>query len=62
MGVNLPELQFTSLDDIPKRVSITRQAFLDHKTRDVEFRIVQLRKLYWAQVPRILLLVYVGDS
>jgi beta-apo-4'-carotenal oxygenase len=48
MGVNLPELQFTPLDDIPKRVSITRQAFLDHKTRDVEFRLIQLRKLYWA--------------
>ncbi|KAJ5098412.1 hypothetical protein N7532_005413 [Penicillium argentinense] len=48
MGANLPELQFTPLDDIPERVSITRQAFLDHKTRDVEFRLMQLRKLYWA--------------
>ncbi|KAF7591300.1 hypothetical protein BBP40_001676 [Aspergillus hancockii] len=38
MGVNLPELQFTPLDDIPERVSITRQAFLDHKTRDVDIK------------------------
>ncbi|KAJ5645762.1 hypothetical protein N7490_002134, partial [Penicillium lividum] len=35
--VNLPKLQFTPLDNITERVSITRQAFLDHKTRDVEF-------------------------
>ncbi|KAJ5598622.1 Beta-apo-4'-carotenal oxygenase [Penicillium hordei] len=48
MGVNLPELQFTPLDDIPERVSVTRQAFMNHKTRDVEFRLIQLRKLYWA--------------
>jgi beta-apo-4'-carotenal oxygenase len=48
MGVELPELQFTSLDEIPARISIPRKAFLEHKTRDVEFRLVQLRKLYWA--------------
>ncbi|OQD90652.1 hypothetical protein PENANT_c001G09706 [Penicillium antarcticum] len=48
MGVELPELQFTSLDEIPARISTTRKAFLEHKTRDVEFRLVQLRKLYWA--------------
>ncbi|KAJ5744364.1 Beta-apo-4'-carotenal oxygenase [Penicillium manginii] len=48
MGVQLPELQFTPLEDIPGRVSIARKTFLEHKTRDVEFRLVQLRKLYWA--------------
>jgi beta-apo-4'-carotenal oxygenase len=46
--VALPELKFTSLDEIPARVSTTRKAFLEHKTRDIEFRLVQLRKLYWA--------------
>ncbi|KAJ5082817.1 Beta-apo-4'-carotenal oxygenase [Penicillium argentinense] len=48
MGVQLPDLQFTSLETIPERVSTARKAFLEHKTRDVEFRLVQLRKLYWA--------------
>lgn len=46
--VELPDLQFTSLDEIPVRASTARKAFLEHKTRDVEFRLVQLRKLYWA--------------
>ncbi|KAK9858944.1 Aldehyde dehydrogenase NAD(P)-dependent [Penicillium brevicompactum] len=45
---NLPELKYTSLDEIPARVSTARNAFLENKTRDVEFRLVQLRKLYWA--------------
>lgn len=48
MGVQLPELQFTSLEEIPARISTAQKAFLEHKTRDVEFRLVQLRKLYWA--------------
>lgn len=48
MGVTLPELQFTSLEDIPTHISTTQKAFLTNKTRDVEFRLVQLRKLYWA--------------
>ncbi|KAJ5476589.1 Aldehyde dehydrogenaseN-terminal [Penicillium sp. IBT 31633x] len=46
--VVLPDLKFTSLDEIPARVSTLRKTFLEHKTRDVEFRLVQLRKLYWA--------------
>lgn len=48
MGVQLPELQFTPLEEIPQRVSTVRKTFLEHKTRDVEFRLVQLRKLWWA--------------
>ncbi|KAJ5168083.1 Beta-apo-4'-carotenal oxygenase [Penicillium canariense] len=48
MGVQLPDLQFTSLEAIPAVISTTRKSFLEHKTRDVEFRLVQLRKLYWA--------------
>ncbi|KAJ5638077.1 hypothetical protein N7490_007956 [Penicillium lividum] len=48
MGVALPELQFTPLEEIPSTASTARKAFLEHRTRDVEFRLVQLRKLYWA--------------
>ncbi|KAJ5109217.1 Beta-apo-4'-carotenal oxygenase [Penicillium angulare] len=48
MGVAIPELHLTPIEDIPARVSTARKAFLEHKTRDVEFRLVQLRKLYWA--------------
>lgn len=48
MGVQLPDLQFTSLEVIPERISTIRKSFLENKTRDVEFRLVQLRKLYWA--------------
>lgn len=46
----LPKLQYTPLDEIPERVDRLRKAFYEHKTRDVEFRLVQLRKLYWAYV------------
>ncbi|BCS27949.1 aldehyde dehydrogenase family protein [Aspergillus puulaauensis] len=48
MGVQIPDLQFTSLEAIPELISAIRKSFLEHKTRDVEFRLVQLRKLYWA--------------
>lgn len=48
MGVQLPDLKFTSLEVIPERISTLRKSFLENKTRDVEFRLVQLRKLYWA--------------
>ena len=48
MGVQIPDLEFTPLEAIPERIHTTRKAFLEHKTRDVEFRLVQLRKLYWA--------------
>ncbi|KAJ5504084.1 Aldehyde dehydrogenase NAD(P)-dependent [Penicillium fimorum] len=46
--VDLPEFKATSLDEIPVRVSTARKAFYENKTRDLEFRLVQLRKLYWA--------------
>ena len=48
MGVTVPELHFTPLEEIPVRISTAQKSFLEHKTRDVEFRLVQLRKLYWA--------------
>lgn len=43
-----PTLEYTNVESIPGKVNKARQAFLDNKTRDVEFRLVQLRKLYWA--------------
>jgi beta-apo-4'-carotenal oxygenase len=54
MDDQIPDLQFSSLDDISARLSTTRNSFLEHKTRDVEFRLVQLRKLYWACVVHLL--------
>ena len=48
MGVQTPDLQFTSLEAIRELTSASRKSFLEQKTRDVEFRLVQLRKLYWA--------------
>jgi beta-apo-4'-carotenal oxygenase len=45
---DIPQLQFTPIEDIQERASRLRKSFLEHKTRDVEFRLKQLRKLYWA--------------
>lgn len=46
--VTLPSFADTPADDIPKIVARTKAAFHTHKTRSVEFRLKQLRKLYWA--------------
>jgi beta-apo-4'-carotenal oxygenase len=48
MAVTLPEFANTPVHDIPKIVAGVRNTFFSHKTRPVEFRIKQLRKLYWA--------------
>jgi hypothetical protein len=50
MGDHIPNLQFSSLGAISACISTTRESFLVHRTRDVEFRLIQLRKLYWACV------------
>lgn len=51
MGASdIPPLQYTPTDDVQARVAALRQSFNEHKTRDVEFRLVQLRRLYWAYV------------
>lgn len=49
-AIDIPELQYSPIDDIQSRISDLRKSFAEHKTRDVEFRLVQLRKLYWAYV------------
>ncbi|KAL3461434.1 Aldehyde/histidinol dehydrogenase [Aspergillus heterothallicus] len=45
---NIPELQYTPIEEIQESVARVKRTFLEHKTRDVEFRLIQLRKLYWA--------------
>ncbi|KAJ4373076.1 Hexadecenal dehydrogenase [Neocucurbitaria cava] len=46
--IELPSFKHTPLDDIASTTSQLRASFLSHKTRPLEFRIQQLRKLYWA--------------
>ncbi|KAL1610695.1 Hexadecenal dehydrogenase [Paraconiothyrium brasiliense] len=48
MAAKIPPFEHTSLDEIPVVAARIRQSFLSHKTRPLEFRLVQLRKLYWA--------------
>jgi beta-apo-4'-carotenal oxygenase len=46
--VVIPEFQATALDAIPKMAADARGAFRTHKTKKLQWRQVQLRKLYWA--------------
>jgi hypothetical protein len=48
--ISLPEFKATPLDEIPKKVATLKNSFSEHKTLPIEFRLVQLRKLYWAYV------------
>ncbi|KAH7130506.1 Aldehyde/histidinol dehydrogenase [Dendryphion nanum] len=43
----LPPFEHTSIDAIPSAAAQVRATFLSHKTRPLEYRITQLRKLYW---------------
>ncbi|KKZ66245.1 aldehyde dehydrogenase (NAD(P)+) [[Emmonsia] crescens] len=45
--IDLPALHFTPVEEIPGKVKRVRTTFFQHKTRPLEFRIQQLRKLYW---------------
>jgi beta-apo-4'-carotenal oxygenase len=47
-SVKLPEFKNTPVEQIPSIVSRLRKTFFSQKTRPAEFRIKQLRKLYWA--------------
>jgi beta-apo-4'-carotenal oxygenase len=38
----------TPVEEIPTRVATVRSSFFEHKTRDIDFRLVQLRRLFWA--------------
>lgn len=44
----IPEYRATPADAIPGIAKKVRDTFSTHKTKDLEWRIVQLRKLYWA--------------
>ena len=43
----IPALEYTAIDDIPSISKRLRSTFNTHKTRPIEFRLTQLRKLYW---------------
>ena len=47
-SVKLPNFENTSVEEIPSIVSRLRKTFISQKTRPTDFRIKQLRKLYWA--------------
>lgn len=48
MATKVPTFEHTPLEDIPTISARVRKGFLSHNTRPLEFRLVQLRKLYWA--------------
>ncbi|CAD6567057.1 MAG: hypothetical protein ASARMPRED_000482 [Alectoria sarmentosa] len=43
----IPALEFTEPNLVSGIASDVRSTFLSHKTRSLQFRLVQLRKLYW---------------
>lgn len=43
----MPSFEATPLDEITQYAANVRAAFESQKTKDVEWRLVQLRKLYW---------------
>jgi len=43
----IPSFEHTPVDDIANIAARIRTSFLSHKTRPIEFRLTQLRKLYW---------------
>ncbi|EXJ73293.1 aldehyde dehydrogenase (NAD(P)+) [Cladophialophora psammophila CBS 110553] len=47
-SVQIPPFTTTPVEQIPSIVSRLRSTFFSQKTRPAEFRIKQLRKLYWA--------------
>ena len=46
----IPELQYTSVDAIPAIAREVRLTFTSQKTKPLEWRLTQLRKLYWGFV------------
>ncbi|OTB08990.1 hypothetical protein M426DRAFT_316281 [Hypoxylon sp. CI-4A] len=45
--IKIPAFEATPIDDIPKIAATARDSYRSQKTKDVEWRLVQLRKLYW---------------
>ncbi|KAI9892773.1 MAG: hypothetical protein M1814_001193 [Vezdaea aestivalis] len=48
MGVPVEELVSTPIEDITPAYEAVRNTFFTHKTKPLEFRLLQLRQLYWA--------------
>lgn len=46
--VDIPQIQYTPVEAVAEKVKRLRTTFFQQKTRPLEFRIRQLRKLYWA--------------
>ncbi|CRJ82364.1 hypothetical protein BN1708_016973, partial [Verticillium longisporum] len=44
----IPAFENTSLDDITRVTDTLRATFRSYKTKDIQWRLVQLRKFYWA--------------
>lgn len=47
MATEIPPFKATSVESIPKIAKEKRLAFASQKTRPLEWRLRQLRKLYW---------------
>ncbi|KAI4862031.1 aldehyde dehydrogenase [Hypoxylon rubiginosum] len=47
VDITIPAFEATPLDDIAQIAATARSSFQSQKTKDVEWRLVQLRKLYW---------------
>ncbi|KAI1081307.1 aldehyde dehydrogenase [Whalleya microplaca] len=45
--IKIPAYETASLDSIAKIAATARESYRSHKTKDVEWRLTQLRKLYW---------------
>jgi beta-apo-4'-carotenal oxygenase len=52
----IPEFAATALDEIPQIADTLRTTFHSQKTKDVQFRLKQLRKLYWSLVDNVALI------
>ena len=48
--MGIPPLDYTPVDAIPTITKNLRATFNTHKTRPIDFRLAQLRKLYWRLV------------
>jgi beta-apo-4'-carotenal oxygenase len=44
----IPAFEPTSIDDIPVIANTLKQTYRTNRTKDLDYRITQLRKLYWA--------------
>jgi len=49
-GKMLPAFTHTEMDSIVPLVKETRVAFISQRTKPMEYRLKQLRKLYWGYV------------